>query len=427
MSKAKPKFPVDVLAPNGTVIKIRRYFATKNGKKYASFIVDYNDPVEGRKQISRSTLEAAQAEANDVGVKLTNNEPPASTILVNSEQVAYLRSLDHAKATGLHIDQLCQIAADTLKLLDGRVSPMEACREWINRNGSVLKKITVTDAMTELLAELDSDKKSKHRKKQIKWGLTPLAEAFPVTVDIVTPDQVSTYLAKLDAAERTKKNHRDVIAFLNRWLLLRNYLPKETDWLEGVQDYTKKKLGKIEIWTPEEKLLILAQAWKSQPDMVPFLAINGFTAMRPSEVERLDWAQVDLSDKENDSFIEVLPEDGTKSEGRRRLVPIQDNLKGILKHFAKKSGKVCRFENVSNQISKLSEKSGLKWKRNAMRHSGISYRVTQTGNVPLIAFESGNSVYVVETHYLRKVKPAVAVEYFGITLEAIKAKAALLP
>jgi hypothetical protein len=47
---------------------------------------------------------------------------------------------------------------------------------------------------------------------------------------------VADYLTALPFKERTKANHRDTIGFFNRWLVLRGFLVKGTDWLEGVQN-----------------------------------------------------------------------------------------------------------------------------------------------------------------------------------------------
>ena len=60
------------------------------------------------------------------------------------------------------------------------------------------------------------------------------------------------------------------------------------------------------------------------------------------------------------------------------------------------------------------EKSKMKWKKNALRHSYISYRVAECGDVARVSDESGNSPAVVRTNYLKRVKPAQATEWFNI-------------
>src|SRR5437016_6307558 len=47
----------------------------------------------------------------------------------------------------------------------------------------------------------------------------------------------------------------------------------------------------IEIYTPKEMASLMSAAG---PVMVPFLAMSGFAGLRSKEVERLDWAEVQL-------------------------------------------------------------------------------------------------------------------------------------
>jgi len=218
------------------------------------------------------------------------------------------------------------------------------------------------------------------------------------------------------ASERTKKNARDVIGYFGRWLVLHGYLARGTDLVEGVQKYSMKT-GEILIFTPEELRKLIGEA---DARLLPYLAIGAFAGLRGAEIQRLDWSEVDLTD----GFIEVKAEKA-KTETRRN-VPIKPNLKAWLLPLAKKSGPVCVFGNVVNQLMKLvgaindklpkgtPEKERMHWKKNALRHSCISYRVAECADVARVAQESGNSPAIIKTNYERVVKPAQAAEWFSI-------------
>ena len=109
----------------------------------------------------------------------------------------------------------------------------------------------------------------------------------------------------------------------------------------------------------------------------------------------------------------------------RRLVPIQDNLKRWLKPYRKASGHICDYVNTSNQIDKLAAVVDKKlkqkdptavftWKRNALRHSYISYRVAETQDVAKVSLEAGNSPQMIFQHYRELVQAKDAKEWFGI-------------
>ena len=58
------------------------------------------------------------------------------------------------------------------------------------------------------------------------------------------------------------------------------------------------------------------------------------------------------------------------------------------------------------------------WKKNALRHSFISYRVADTQNVNQTALECGNSPSIIFKHYRELVRPAEATKWFGIAPDA---------
>jgi integrase len=214
-------------------------------------------------------------------------------------------------------------------------------------------------------------------------------------------------------AERTRRNHCDVIGFFNRWLVLRGYLAKGTDWLEGVQNYTARKVGEISTYTADEMRRLIAAA---DDKILPMIVIGGFAGLRHAEIARLEWRDIDLAE----GFIEVKA-DNAKTD-TRRIVPLKDNLKAFLSPLVKKSGKVVSVVNTTKYLLKAAADTGdeeneieaLEWKHNALRHTYISARVAECGDVPRVADEAGNSPQVIRTNYLKRIRPAAAAEWFAI-------------
>ena len=56
----------------------------------------------------------------------------------------------------------------------------------------------------------------------------------------------------------------------------------------------------------------------------------------------------------------------------------------------------------------------MRWKKNALRHSYISYRVAESADVARVADESGNSPAIIKANYLKRVKPDQAAEWFNV-------------
>ena len=397
--KADASNGITEIKRNGVSVRIRP--TAKNGTKY--FVADYRAKGQ-RKLVWRSTLAAARAAANDAIDKITEGQAEVLN-LKSGDAYAYARAraaLDGGEGEtriDKGIDEAVREYADAARLLAGRATVGEVCRDWLKRNAVKLPKITIADAVAQLKKQAEADGKSDLRLKQLANVLDRFAESFNVEVHTLTPKLIADYLSSLALAERTRRNHRDVIGFFNRWLVLRGYLAKGADWLEGVQNYSARKMGEIEIYSPDELARLIAHA---DADMLPFIVIQAFAGLRHAEAARLDWQEIDL----DDGFIEII---AAKSKtGERRLVPMHANLKAWLLPLRKPRGQICPYENTTKQLLKTAGAADVEWKHNGLRHSFISYRVAECADVPRVADEAGNSPQIIRQHYLRRVKPAAA-------------------
>ncbi len=408
------KFPVTI-TEKGVSAVIRKASKLKGGKTLNYFIVEYI-LLGRRKQVWRSDFTEAKALAQDACIKIANGVQ-SSLELSDADRFAYIRADEILSPVRVPIDVVCREYVEAVQILGGKASVVEACREWVKRNAVQLPKISIADAVTKVQQRAVLDKKSKARQHELEVLLNKFADNFQCDAHTITPSLISGYLTGLGLSERSKRNHQDVIKHLNNWLVLHGYLAKGTDWMDGVQKYSKRKRGEVTIYTPEEmeKVMKVAKGWE-----VAFCSISGFSTIRHSELKRLDWAQVELSDKAGESFIEILPIEGTKSDQRRRLIPIGDNLKAWLLKCQKQSGKVVPVTDSTTLIARIVKRAGVKFKKNALRHSAISYRVAQTSDVPRVADEAGNSPTIIRSNYLRRVKPTVAAEWFAIKPPAKK-------
>jgi len=99
--------------------------------------------------------------------------------------------------------------------------------------------------------------------------------------------------------------------------------------------------------------------------------------------------------------------------GRKRKIDMPENLLQWLAPYRGKHGAIFKTD-PRKRIAKVSAKSGVKWKRNALRHSFGSYRMEQTKNAGHVALEMGNSPAVVMAHYFEIVEERAAREYWSI-------------
>jgi integrase len=397
---------------NGIAVRIRP--TPKNGRTF--YVLDYR--VKGqRRLVWRSSLADAKRAADEVFDKIKDGQAEA-LLLTGDDRMELLRARDALAGIDKRIDDACREYAEAHTLLSGRATIIETARDWLRRNNVALPKKSVAEAGEDCIAAQKADGKTTQRITKLSGPFKSFAADNDIQLAEITPARVSQWLAGLQVSERTKRNYRDALGFLCRWAILRGYLAKGTDWLEGVQNYSARKIGEIEIYTPQEITRLLLAAG----DMTPFVAIGAFAGLRHAEIARLDWREIDL----DDGWIEVC---AAKSKtGERRLVPIHDNLKQWLAAYRPPSGNgpVTPYANTTKQILKNAaatkrpatantpEIAAVEWKHNALRHSFISYRVAETADVPRVADEAGNSPAIIRQHYLRRVKPKEAAEWFAI-------------
>ena len=363
MDKPKPEFPktVTVRGIPGIEAKVYRQDRIKGNQTYTSFIVGY--VLLGKRKLeSFSDLGRATAAAEGAIHKIANGEQ-AALELRNGDAYAYLRAKE-SLPPGVAIDFACGVYSDCIKALVGHGNPVEACREYAKRHSRITAKATVPDAVKEMIKQEEIQRNGKRRAAWVKLLRSHIenkfAEAFSVRVDEIEPSQINAWLAGLDCAERTKKNIRDCLKHFFKWCRARGYLDKDTDLLADVQDFRKRKRGKIHTLTPDElsKLLKAVEA-----PLLPYIALRAFAGLRDSEATAIDWRNIDL----DGGWIEITEEVAKASDdenGTRRLIPIRPCLKSWLTDHAKKAGRLCPFDNTSKQIAALCEAAGVTWKRN---------------------------------------------------------------
>jgi len=398
---------------NGISVRIRP--TIKNGTNY--FVLDYRANGK-RKLVWRSSMAEARKAAVEAVDKITEGQSEVLNLKSADAHAiirarAFIKGKEGETKIEKEIDELVGEICEIRRMLGGRATPLEVIRDWLKRNAVELPRVTVAIAVEQLKTQAESDGKSTLRRKQLANVLDRFTMSFNQEVHTLTPKLIADYLTALALAERTRRNHRDVIGFFNRWLVLRGYLAKGTDWLEGVQNYTARKVGEISTYTADEMRRLIAAA---DDKILPMIVIGGFAGLRHAEIARLEWRDIDLAE----GFIEVKA-DNAKTD-TRRIVPLKDNLKAFLSPLVKKSGKVVSVVNTTKYLLKAAADTGdeeneieaLEWKHNALRHTYISARVAECGDVPRVADEAGNSPQVIRTNYLKRIRPAAAAEWFAI-------------
>jgi len=162
------------------------------------------------------------------------------------------------------------------------------------------------------------------------------------------------------------------------------------------------------IFSPTEARQMLAIARVKEVALLGYLVLGLFAGIRPAEIDRLEWCDVDQVRK-------LIRIDAAASKiRRRRIVPICETLAAWLGVVANRSGRISPNQK-QRRLQRLAVRMGAEtWDRNILRHSCSSYLLALHQDSGKIAHWLGNSPGVLLRHYHELVSPEDATAFWSI-------------
>lgn len=363
----------------------------------------------GKRRFDSYATEAEALDAAAVLARRMSQRDVLAASLTNEQAAEYAAAIQKLAPANVDLLGAVGAVAEALKYVGDLAGVVAAAKFYAARHKNVTAK-PVADAVAELLALKSARGKSERYIRDLRTRLARFAEAFRCDCCNVLTADVQAWLDGMKLAPRSIKNFRAALGVLFRFAESRGYIFKGGNPIEDTERVTGNGGSPIEIFTPTEISLLLANA---TPEFLPLMALGAFAGLRSAELLRLEWSDIDLAD----GFITVASD---KSKTRsRRLVPIASNLAQWLAPYAGRSGKIWagsdrEFKRCRRDMLK---KSGVKWKDNGLRHSFISYRLAEIQDAARVSLEAGNSPQMVFRHYRELVKPADAQRWFAVKPE----------
>jgi integrase len=409
---AKVDFPIAI---KGGLVMIYR---TPN-KGYDAYTISY---FLGQKRVRRkfAVLNEAIQEAKAAADKVKTGEVKALS-LTNSDADAYVRAIELLKATKMPLEVAALHFSEAVKIL-GSDLVIEAAKFYAKRHPQTVQSKSVSDVYNELLDAKAKDGLSDEYLRDLRYRLGRFSKAFVTPISNVAAADINYFLRMLEVGPRGRNNYRTSILTLFSFAESSGCLPKGHLDVKDVSR-AKEPHSAIEIFSAHElkKLLNaarldpeeLAPGWNvryaATQGLLPLLALAAFAGLRTAEIQRQLWTDINLER----GFIRVTAAKGNTAQ--KRLVPISDNLKQWLTLCWRNEGTCCDYAKLASALARLAERADVKWKRNALRHSFISYRVALTQDIPQVSLEAGNSVQVINKHYRELVTAEEAKAWFAIT------------
>ncbi len=386
--QAEIEWPLKIRAGSVTV---KIYQTPTRGNP--GFTVVYH---EGARRVRRmfGDLRKARVEARDVAERL-NAGRGAALELTGADRDAYLYAMDKLRPVGV---KLAPAIDEYVGAKKWNVPLAVAAQAYHETHSAARPVKTVAAVIEELQAAKRADGASSYYLADLRVKLNRIARDFKTNIGDVTTKDLDAWLRNLNMSGRSRNHFRNTLVLLFNFAKASGYLDRERATAAEHTSVARKKPKAIEVFTPADFSKMLSTA--ENRDLI-YLILGGFCGLRTAEIMRLRWEDF----KWAESTI-AIPASIAKM-GTRRLAPLPDAAVAWLASVKRRQGLVTT-DNLVTRAEAISSASGVKWKKNALRHSFITYRLAMLRDFVRVAFEAGNSPAIIKSNY-----DAVATEAEG--------------
>ena len=388
-----------------TRARIHKIREEKNGTTYEAWRLTWY--VEGKRQRKRyPTRSSAEAQAALLNAAEASTE--SFRLLVTPEQAASVaRAEQLLKPIGVSLEvAVADYAAAREKV--GSVSMDQLADHWKHAR-LVGKSKPIPDAVREFLLDKAQDGAGERHVDSLTHYLKAFAKKLTGPCDALNSNSIDSYLRDQQAEREwsglTRNHHRAAISNFTEWAKQRGYLPRQWAEMEFVPQ-ARHERSAVEIFTPEDAEKLLAASEKEQTVL---LAVGMFAGVRPSEICRMTWADIDWERQELHVGRQKVRTAG------HRIVPLLPRLSAILSGKKRKPSKpLFPFGHswAAHEVVKIAKAAGVKWIPDGPRHSFVSYRLAIVGDIARVSEETGTSAATLRKHYRRPVSQRRAEQWF---------------
>ena len=342
----------------------------------------------------------------------------------------FFRSRDEAKAERLRVlNTLKKHGRQALELSEREISDFVTAKRQLAQYGKTITdaanflvdhqerirrcKITISQLADEVLETKRKDGRSAKYIDMLRLYFKRFCRDFGnrLIADI-TVEELDNWFRDLPVSPKTRADYRSNIGVLFSYAAQHRMIQ-----FNPVTFTAKPKLvdAPPEIFTVDQLRGLLEAAQKTEPEVLPMLAIGAFTGLREAEIQRLDWNEVKFAR----GHIDVMA--AKAKSARRRIVPIQPNLGAWLQPYSAMQGPIVP-KAARGKLERVRKAARLtKWPKNGLRHSYASYRLAAIHDAPRVAAELGHTTpQLLYSTYRELVLPEEAERYWKIAPAADK-------
>lgn len=284
--------------------------------------------------------------------------------------------------------ELCKREGACLLLLDAaRRIKMEGCQMLFRENlFSPLHGLSVGRSTVRLLKA----KRKSNRREEYVESLRGYLRRFivgrsRVPIAAVTTEQIASYLERHSGNSYATNLNRisTLFAFAvqQRWI---SYNPCDRIERPTIDRKPPRVLTPDEAWLLVQRCSTVCR---------PYLLLALFCGIRPTEVQRLNWSDINHATKT------VTINSAASKVHRRRVVNIPECAATLLANHPVQSGPVSPSAMTLRRCKRKFREILGDWPADILRHTCASYSLALSGDAGKVATQLGNSPKILLTHY----------------------------
>ena len=271
------------------------------------------------------------------------------------------------------------------------------------------RSVTVHQLVDEFIANRRAKGKSESYLRDLKTRLSrfKISMGDRIIADISSGD-VNHWIQSLNVGPQTQNNFRAVLSAMWTFAVRRGYsivnIIQLVDKTSVVRDH-------IPTFSVGQLTRLLSAA---SPEYLPVLVIGAFAGLRPEEINKLRWEDLDFQERT------IRVNASAAKTRKKRFAEISDNLLAWLEPYAGRIGSLAppnlqKLRRAAMKAAKIE-----KWPSDVLRHSFASAHYAFHRDPARTAFVMGHrDQNMLLTHYRDIMKPSEAARYWHLAPDPI--------
>jgi integrase len=281
----------------------------------------------------------------------------------------------------------------------------------INAHVTAIEQRKRSITVNKLVEEFIENRRAKGKSKIYIRDLTTRLRRFKALmgdriIAEITSADVDHWIQSLNVGPQTQNNFRAVLSAMWTFAVRRGYAAGNVIQLV---DKTSVVRDHVPTFSVEQLTSLFAVA---PPDYVPVLAIGAFAGLRPEEINKLRWEDLDFQERT------IRVNASAAKTRKKRFAEISDNLLAWLQPYAGRTGSVAPRNLQKLRRATMKAANIGKWSPGVLRHSFASAHYAFHRDPARTAVIMGHrDQNMLLTHYRDLMRPSEAAKYWQIAPE----------